>query len=331
MSTVGLAAILALCVTLAVPGARAQTPGRVPRVGVLIPQRSTESPALQREPFEKGLRELGWAPGNDLLVEYRYAEGKPEDLGQRAAELVGLKVDVIVARGPQAIRAAQQATTTIPIVMSAGADPVRSGLVTSLARPGGNITGLAIFADDLGGKQLQILKEAIPELRRVGVLVNPVMSMDQDQLFASKITAAAQQSKVQIQVFQVTKAGEIGEAFTAMKRAHVDGLLVRADPNVLEPNLAHVVAQALKHRLPAVYPWRFYVEAGGLMSYDTSLPDIHRRAAVYVSRILKGEKPETLPIELPMKYELTVNLKTARSIGLKISPALRQRADQLVE
>ena len=331
MSRIGLAVVLAISFGLAAPAARAQPPTRVPRIGVLSPQNSAESPALQREPFEVGLREQGWVPGTNLIIEYRYAEGKPEDLPRRAAELVGLKVDVIVARGPQAIRAAHQVTTTIPIVMSAGADPVRGGLVASLARPGGNITGLALFADDLGGKQLQILKEALPELGRVAVLLNPIMSTDQDESFSGKLNQAAQISKVQIQIFRVTRADEIAEAFAAMKRAHVHGLLVRPDPNVLEPNSPQVVAQALKHRLPAIYPWRFYVEAGGLMSYATSLPDIHRRAAAYVTRILRGEKPETLPVELPMKFELTVNVKTAKALGLTIPPALRQRADQVIE
>ena len=331
MSPIGLAVVLAISFGLPAPAARAQALTRVPRIGVLSPQKSAESPALRREPFEGGLREQGWVPGTNLIIEYRYAEGKPEDLPRRAAELVGLKVDVIVARGPQAIRAAQQVTTTIPIVMSAGADPVRGGLIASLARPGGNITGLALFADDLGSKQLQILKEALPELSRVAVLLNPIMSTDQDESFAGKLNQTARISKVQIQIFRVTRADEIAEAFAAMKRAHVHGLLVRADPNVLEPNSPQVVAQALKHRLPAIYPWRFYVEAGGLMSYATSLPDIHRRAAAYVTRILKGEKPETLPVELPMKFELTVNVKTAKALGLTIPPALRQRADQVIE
>jgi len=161
--------------------------------------------------------------------------------------------------------------------------------------------------------------------------VNPIMSTDQDESFSSRLNPAAHLSKVQIQVFRITRADEIAEAFTAMKRAHVRGLLVRADPNVLEPNLAQVVAHALKHRLPAMYPWRFYAEAGGLMSYATSLPDIHRRAAVYVTRILKGEKPETLPVELPMKFELTVNLKTAKALGITIPQSLLQRADQVIE
>jgi ABC-type uncharacterized transport system substrate-binding protein len=242
-----------------------------------------------------------------------------------------MKVDVIVARGPQAIRAAQQATSTIPIVMAASADPVRAGFVASLAHPNGNITGLALFADDLGAKQLQLLKEAIPKLARVAVVVNPVMSTDQDEPFIKAIRSVARPSKVETQIFAVTRPEEIATAFAAMRKAHVDGLLVRADPNVLEPNLTEIVSQALKHKLPAMYPWRFYVEAGGLMSYAASVPSIHRRSATYVTRILKGEKPESLPVELPTKFDLVINLKTAKALGLTIPPSLLQRADQVIE
>jgi putative ABC transport system substrate-binding protein len=329
MRLIGLAVILTGFVMPLV--AEAQPPTRVPRVGVLSPQKSTESPTVQREPFEQGLRELGWVPGTSLILEYRYAEGQPEQLPERAADLVRLKVDVIVARGPQAIRAAQQATATIPIVMSAAADPVRAGFVTSLARPGGNTTGLALFSDDVGGKQLQILKEALPALSRVAILVNPIMSTDQDDPFIKGISPAAHSAGVATQIFAITRPDDIAETFTAMKRGRVDGLLIRADPNVLEPNLTQVVAQAFKHRLPAMYPWRFYVEAGGLMSYATNVSDIHRRSATYVSRILRGEKPSALPVELPTKFELVINLKTAKALGLTIPQTLLQRADQVIQ
>jgi putative ABC transport system substrate-binding protein len=331
MRRLSLAVVLVVGFALAPGAASAQPSGRIARVGVLNPQRSTEPPTVQREPFEQGLRALGWIMGGNLVIEYRYADGDPEQLSQRAAELVGLKVDVIVARGPQAIRAAQRATSTIPIVMSAGADPVRAGFVASLARPGGNITGLALFSDDIGTKQLSLLKEALPGLSRVAILMNPVMSADQDEPFLKSIHQAARVSRIETQIFTVTKPEAIPATFAAIKRGRVDGVLVRADPNVLEPNLTNVVAQALKLRLPAMYPWRFYVEAGGLMSYATSVPDIHRRSATYVSRILRGENPSALPVELPTKFELAINLKTAKVLGLTIPQSILLRADQVIE
>lgn len=308
----------------------AQTSPKVPHIGVLAPQKSTEAATLQRIPFEQGLRELGWTPGKDVIIEYRYAEGDLRKLGELAAELVSMRVDVIVARSPPAIHAAQRATATIPIVMSASADPVREGFVKSLGRPGGNITGLAIFVDDLGAKQLELLKTAVPQLQRVAILVNPMMNVDQDIPFLTRLNAAARDLKVELTVTELSQPEDIPTAFVAMEKGRFDAVLVRADPLLLEPHAAQIVASASAHHLPAMYPWRLYVDAGGLMSYATSLPEFHRRSATYVDKILKGAKPESLPVEQPLIYELVINLKTAKALGLVIPPILLYQANELI-
>ncbi len=297
----------------------------------MSPQHATESPTVQREPLAQGLRALGWEPGTSLLIEYRYAEGEVDRLPALAAELVRMPVDVIVARGGAAVRAARQATSTIPIVMSATADPVRQGFVASLARPGGNITGLAFLAQGaLEGKRLELLKEAVPRLSRVAFLVHwPEVSGEAESL-RHELHTAARSLGLEVQAFEVSGPETLVEAFTAMERAQVGALLLGPDTRVLEPNLAQVVALARTYRLPAMYPWRLYVDAGGLMSYATSIPDFHRRSASYVDKILEGVKPADLPVEQPTKFELVINLKTAEALGLTISPALLFQADEII-
>jgi putative tryptophan/tyrosine transport system substrate-binding protein len=296
---------------------------------VLSPQHSTESPTVQREPFAQGLHALGWEPGPSLLIEHRYAEGEVDRLPALAAELVRLPVDVIVARGGAAVRAARQATSTIPIVMSATADPVRQGFVASLARPGGNITGLAFLAQGaLEGKRLELLKEAVPGLSRVAFLVN--WRAGEAESIMQEIHTAARSLHLEVQAFEVRRPETLVEAFTAMERAQVGAFLLGADTRVLEPNLAQVVALARTHRLPAMYPWRLYVDAGGLMSYATSIPDFHRRSASYVDKILKGAQPAKLPVEQPTQFELVINLKTAKALGFTIPPTLLFQADEVI-
>jgi putative ABC transport system substrate-binding protein len=311
----------------------AQQTTKVPRVGVLNPQKSTEPPSVQREPFERGLRELGWTPGVTILIEYVYAEGEVDRLSDLATTLVQRPVDVLVTRGPQATQAARQATSTIPIVMSATPDPVQEGFVTSLARPGGNITGLAFLGrGNLVGKRLELLKETVPGLARVAYVVNWHARLpEQVSAIMEEFTSAARALGLEGQLFEVRRPQDIVEVFTAMEKAQVGGLLVDVDPHVLEPNLAQVVALALQHRLPAIYPWRLYVAAGGLMSYATSIQAFHQRSATYVDKILKGIKPADLPVEQPTKLELVINLKTAKALGITMPPSLLLLADEVIQ
>jgi putative ABC transport system substrate-binding protein len=304
ITTAALVGVFVASLLAAPLAAEAQQVGRVPRIGVLNPGSSTESPAVQREPFERGLRDLGWTPGSNIFIEYRYGEGNATRLAELAAELVRLGVDVIVTRGPVAIRAARQATVTIPIVMSSAADPVADGSVKSLARPGGNVTGIANLVWELDGKRLEMLKEALPQLKRVGVLANPRMEPRGYKELVTALLASARSTSLQLQVSEVTRPEEITAAFAALDKARVGALLVLADTQVLEPNRTQVVAMASRHRLPTIYPWRYYVEIGGLMSYATSVPAFHYRAATYVDKILKGANPGDLPVEQPTKFEL---------------------------
>ncbi len=316
-------------VLLAAPLASEGQKPKVPRIGVLSPWGPSLRPAGQREPFERGLRELGWTPGSTIVIEQRYADGKPDQLPKLAAELVQMKVDVIVAHGFLAIRVARQATSTIPIVMAVAGDPVREGHVQSLARPGGNVTGLTFLAQGrIEPKQLELLKEAVSGLTRVGVLAN----RSGDPAVAEEINVAARALGLRLQTFEVSTPEEIPDAFRAMAHAGVGAVLVRADPLILDPHSAQSATLALQHRLPAIYPWTTIPpNYGGLMSSNVSMYDLHRRSASYVDRILKGVKPGDLPVEQPTKFELVINLKTARALGLTIPPSLLQRADQVIE
>jgi putative ABC transport system substrate-binding protein len=307
--------------------AAAQPMVKVPRVGVLSAGSSTESPAVQREPFERGLRELGWVPGSNVIIEYRYAEGRPGHLGELATELVKLKMDVIVARSNPAVLAVRQASSSIPIVMSSSNDPVTAGHIKSLARPGGNVTGIANMSLDLEAKRLDLLKGAIPGLTRVGVLENASSRLQPK----SALGNAARVLGLEIQGFAAAAPTDLAETFAAMSRARVGAVLVRADTLVLEPNRSQIVALAAQNRFPVMYPWRFYVDAGGLMSYAESLPAFHHRSATYVDRILKGAKPADLPVEQPSKFELVVNLRAARALELAIPHSFLLRADQVIE
>jgi putative ABC transport system substrate-binding protein len=306
----------------------AQT-GRRPVVGVLSPWASSYPAAGQREPFERGLRELGWIPGSTIAIEQRYAEGRSDRLPKLAAELVQLKVDLIVANGSLAIRAVREATDTVPIVMAVAYDPVREGHVHSLARPGGNVTGLTLGAQGrLEPKQLEMLKEAVSGLTRVGVLAN----RSGDAAAAEELGGAARALSLRLQTFEVSRSEEIPEAFRTMTRAGVGAVLVRADPLVLDPQSAQTAALALRHRLPAIFPWLTIPgNYGGLMAYGVNMFDLHRRAASYVDRILKGAKPGDLPVEQPTKFELVINVKTSKALGLTIPQSILVRADQIIE
>ncbi len=246
-----------------------------------------------------------------------------------AAELVRLPVGVIVASAPSGVRAAQQATCTIPIVMSTLPDPIQEGFIASLARPGGNTTGLTLDAEELAGKQLELLKEAVPKLSRVAVLRNP--NSPGYEVAKRQIKAAARALKLEVKDFPVSHAKDLAPTFAAMSQARVGAILVRRDVLVIEPNRAEVVALAAQRRVPAMYSFRQFPDSGGLMSYGANVKDIHRRSAAFVDQILKGAKPADLPVEQPTKFELVVNLKTAKALGLTIPQSVLVRADQIIE
>jgi len=327
-------AVLALGLALGISGpvfSLAQAPARVPTVGVLIPGPAT-SPSVgpTREAFERGLKDLGWTPGQTVRIEYRHAEGKRERLDELARELVRAKTDVLVARSAQAVRAAKEATTTIPVVMSAaGLDPVQLGFVSSLARPGGNITGLTLLNDELLAKQLELLKEIVPRMSRVVVLGSVTAPLNPKGREA--LDAAGRTLGVQVQYVDVRDLTGLDSAFAEAIRTQANAMLIRADPFVMEANDRRVVALADKHRLPTAYWLETYAQLGGLMSYGADLLDVHRRSASYVDRILKGARPADLPIEEPTKFELIVNLKTARALGLTVPPSVLARANEIIQ
>lgn len=315
----------------AIKDAAAQQAGKLARIGVLHPGSAKEGPSVQREPFERGLRELGWIPGSNVVIDYRYADGDAAKLPQLAAELVRSKADVIVARGVPAIRAARNASASIPIVMSASNDPVAEGLVQNLSRPGGNITGIALLTFDLDGKRLELLKETLPAIQRVAVIASPDNEPRGYKDRIAELRAGASALKVSIELFEVKRAEELAGAFASIERGRFDALMVRGDPRVTDPHRHEIVARANKLRLPAIYWWRFYAEAGGLMSYGESIPGFHHRSASYVSRILKGANAGDLAIERPSKFDLTVNLKAAKALGIELPKAILFRADEVIQ
>ena len=321
---------LALSILVVPVAAVAQAPARVPTVGILsAAPASAATTAAYREAFERGLNELGWIPGQNIRLEYRYSEGVPERLDGLARDLVRLGVDVIVARAAISIWAAKRVTTTIPIVMSAsGQDPVQAGLIGSLARPGGNVTGLTLLNDELRPKQLQLLKEVVPRLSRVAVLRGPVALPENDR---QNLETAAASLDLELQHVTVQRAADLDKVLADVAGTRIGALLVLADPSVLEPNTPRVVALALKHRLPAVYWLRSYSQAGGLMSYGADLAEVHRRSAFYVDRLLRGARPADLPVEQPTKFALIVNVKSARAIGLTFPPSILVRADEAIQ
>jgi len=313
--------LLALC-----SAAEAQQPAKIPRIGFLIAA-STSANAARNEAFRQGLRELGYVEGKNTIIEWRSAEGKADRLPGLAAELVRLKVAAIVSGGPSTTRAAKEATSTIPLVVAQDPDPVGSGFVASLARPGGNITGLATLTPELSGKRLELLKEIVPKLSRVAVFGTSTRPGNAQEL--REVELAAEAFKVPLQHLDVLDPKDIETAFRAASKGRADALLVLGGP-VLISHRTQVVELAVKNRLPATYDRPEFVEEGGLMTYSVSSTDLFRRAATYVDKILKGAKPADLPIEQPKKFELIINLKAAKQIGLTIPPNVLARADRVI-
>jgi ABC-type uncharacterized transport system substrate-binding protein len=307
----------------------AQQPKKIPRIGYL----STNDPAgesARSEAIRLALRELGYIEGQNIAIEYRYAEGKRGRESELAAELVRLKVDIIVAAGAdRTIQSTKNATKTIPIVMTGGGnDPVKAGYVESLARPGGNITGLTNLTRELGGKRLELLKEAVPKLARVVVLYEPVAGGVRD--VKEVLPVAARALRLTIQPLEVRGADGFEKVFAALNKERPDGLYV-LQSTLMNTNAKRITDFALKSRLPSMYYIKEFVDAGGLMSYGADLADSYRRVAYFVDRILKGAKPADLPVEQPTKFELVINLKTAKQIGLTIPPELLARASRLIK
>jgi len=308
--------------------AEAQQPAKIPRVGILFIG-GRDQPHL--EAFKQGLRERGYTEGKNIVLDYRYAEGKVDRLPSLAAELVQLNVDVIVTTSGNSARAATEATKTIPIVLTTGADPVKTGLAESLAKPGGNVTGFSIIEEDLSGKRVEILKETFPKMTRVAYLWNPVAVAypASGNLSYDQVQKATKAVGVQLLSYKVSSLAEIEKAFADMPKVRPDALLVLQSP-LMTLNSKKIVELALKQRLAGMYPTRQFAEEGGLMAYGPLIGDLYRRAAIYIDKILKGAKPAELPVEQPMKFEFIINLKAAKQIGLTIPPNVLVRADRVI-
>ena len=337
--------LCALLLALGVP-VEAQQPKKVPRIGFLC---AMSGPSPHTEGLLQGLRDLGYVEGKNVAIEYRFSQGKTDPFPRLAAELVRRKVDVLVVASPPAIRPAMRATKKIPIVMAQSDDPVMSGFVASLARPGGNITGLSSMAPELSAKQLELLKEAVPKISRVAVLRNPANPGSALQLRETEITARALGVKLQpveIGVHGEAREGlpmddmipyatirddkDFNQALAAIKRDRATGLIVLQDLMFFDYQ-QQLVEFAARHRLPAIYAWKNFAEAGGLMAYGPSDKEMFRRAATYVDKILKGRKPADIPVEQPTKFEMIINLKAAKQIGLTIPPNVLARADKVIK
>jgi putative tryptophan/tyrosine transport system substrate-binding protein len=330
MKRAAVSSILVVVILLAVGvTAEAQQPKKVPRIGYLTSSDpATES--TRSEGIRQALRDLGYVEGQNIAFEYRYAKGKLDRFPELAAELVRLNVDIIVvAGGYTLIQSAKNATKTISIVMSGSApDPVEAGFVDSLARPGGNVTGLSLLAKELAGKRLELLKEAVPKLARVAVLHDPALPPNVLELKA--VQTAAPALGLTIQPWEIRGTDDFDRVFAAQNKQRPDGLYVLAG-RLVTSNRKQIVGFALKSRLPSVYPQREYVDAGGLMYYGADQAESYRRVAYYVDRILKGAKPADLPVEQPTKFELVINLKTAKQIGLIIPPEVLARANKVIK
>ena len=317
------ALLLALC-----SSAHTQQPGKIPRIGYLTA--ATPSGMKPRtDAFRLGLRELGYVEGNNIILEWRYAEGKSDRLSALIAELVQLKVEIIVSAGPGVTVVIKQATSTIPIVMAQDNDPVGNGFVASLARPGGNITGLSTVEPELSGKRLELLKEVIPRIARVAVFgtsTNP----GNVQGFR-EIERAAEAFGIKLQYLDIRSSKDGETAFRAASKARADAALFNVLGPIFQPNRKEFIDLAIKHRLPVMYENLGYVRDGGLMFYGIDLPDLDRRAAAYVDKILKGRKPADLPVEQPTKFEFVINLKAAKQISLTIPPNVLARADRVIK
>jgi putative ABC transport system substrate-binding protein len=309
------------------PSAQTQQPTKIPRIGYLTADSRSARSDVRAEAFRQGLRELGYVEGKNIFIEWRQAEGSLDRLHTHATELVRLKVDVIVTGGPTATRPVKEATTTIPIVMTQDSDPVGNGFVASLARPGGNITGLSNLAQEISGKRLELLKEIVPKLSRVAVLGMSINPGNSQSLRGTEIAAGA--LGVQIQYLDVRDSKEIDAALRTATKGRADAVLVLNFPG----NISRAIPDlAVKSRLPAIYyNSSFVVDRGGLMSYGASISDLDRRTATYVDKILKGAKPADLPVEQPTKFEFVINLKAAKQIGLTIPPNVLARADKVIK
>jgi putative ABC transport system substrate-binding protein len=319
------AALFALCVS-----AEAQQPTKVSRIGYLSAFESAFE-STRAKAIWLALRQRGYIEGQNIAIEYRYSEGKSERYPELLAELVRLKVDIIVAAGGAApVRAAKKATKTIPIVMVGGGnDPVEAGLIESLARPGGNVTGITLLSGELSGKRLEVFKEAVPKLARVAVLYNPAILSSAHELKES-LPVAARALGLTVRSWEVRTAGGFDKVFAALEKERMDGLYVSGSP-LMYANGKRIVGFALKSRLPSMYQNREAVDAGGLLSYGADLADSYRRVAYFVDKILKGAKPADLPVEQPTKFEFIINLKAAKQIGLTIPPNVLARADKVIK
>ena len=316
--------LFALCVPV-----EAQQPGKVARIGCLLPNVSSDPTAQSRvEGFRKGLRNLGYVEGKNIVIEYRFADGKLDRLPHLAAELVRLKVDVIVTGGNEAIRASKSATSTIPIVMAFSGDPVGTGFVASLARPGGNITGLTSVSQELVGKQLEILKEVAPHVSHLGMLWNPENPLPGSRL--KEMEDATKMLGVTFQILEVRDPNDIESAFSTVRKDRSSALVILPG-GFMTTHRKRIVELAAKRRIPAVYGNSRFVEAGGLMSYGAVRTEDFPRAAYYVDKILKGAKPAELPVEQPTKFEFIINLKAAKQIGLTIPQSVLYRADRVIK
>jgi putative ABC transport system substrate-binding protein len=319
----GLAAVL---LSLSFP-VEAQQPTNVPRIGYLSAS-PLSAVAARVEAFRQGLRDLGYLEGKNIIIEWRDAKGDSDRVRELASELVRLKVDIIVSPGPTVTRLVREATSTIPIVMAQDTDPVGSGFVANLARPGGNITGLATLAPEMGGKQLELLKAIVPKLSRVAVIGNSAVPGDAQALRETVLAAGS--VEVYLRYLDVPEPSDIETAFRVATKGRADGLLVLGNP-ILNAHRKNIVEHAVKYRLPATYARPEFVEAGGLMFYGTSYNDLNRRAATYVDKILKGAKPAELPVEQPTKFEFIINVKAAKQLGLTIPHKVLARADRVIK
>jgi putative ABC transport system substrate-binding protein len=306
--------------------ARAQQRGKLPIIGLLVADMPSARQQLVRA-FVQRLRELGWIEDRTVTIEYRWAAGNNERLAEIAAEFVRLNVDVMVLEGTAAVLAAKQVTSTIPIVFPVSGDPVGTGLVASLARPGGNVTGHSIQATELGAKRLEIFREAVPGLSRLAIMANA--GSPQTGLEVREVKAAAITLGLQASAFEIRRPEEIADVFDTLK-GREDALYVVGDP-LVDTHRVRINTLALGARLPTIFPFRNYVEAGGLMAYGPSFPNLFRRAADFVDKILRGANPGDIPVEQPTKFDLAINLITARALGLTIPPTLLARADEVIE
>ena len=329
MATKTVVALLVGLTLASVHRAEAQQTGKVPRIAYLHPGPAAAVSA-RMEAFRQGLRELGYVEGKNIAIEYRYADGKTEAerLPDLAAELVRLKVEVIVTSGTPSVLAIKKASATMPIVFTVISHPVENGIVASFARPGGNVTGLTILTEELSGKRLELLKEAVPNVTRIGALsdlTNPTQPLEWKE-----ILAAAQALGLKLQSLGVRSSNDFNSAFEAALKGHAQALITFPQP-LINVHLTRIVEFAAKNKLPAMYNAPEFVDAGGLMSYSPIYTELFRRAATYVDKILKGTKPADLPVEQPMKFEFIINLKTAKQIGLTIPPNVLARADKVIK